>query len=648
MDPVISTQPTAGFVSPPVRDSNLLSPGPSQDLGLVTQASPLRPAGGLARLESAIIAAQAAQAAASPAALPAATVYTSSHEQGQDDEASAASASNADSSDDEDDPDFTPAIDRPSTPRRTRSATATDAPEPDSPERKMLCIQRGVRENCTHKKTASDPHRVCEACKFKDGTPLCTLARRCQECYAMSHDAFYVAVLAKRFANRRKTERKKKQSGKHESTAAQAVGDDVDDDDDTSPLSAPQPTFARPPPPMSAVAWPGTGTPIASTSYASTSTPRAATASMTLENASLCQLFELKMQPHTFCEARGLHPDTVASASGSVELCTLPLREVSARLHTNPTRRDFISGTSATPAAPVEPLPDLQDLENVLSDSDLSLGPSAASSVSKSDDDASPLGNENAIRSLIEFVAAHSLVEARAPVESKPSSDIRAAVQQQPGSRDRLALTSARVVVKAIAARDAQMQRVRASHRAGHVSALSDLTVKMPSYTPADDVLPLKAPTLAKEGATSWLTPLSKNAPISVATADVISLEEAMRSLVAINSSLDSAFYAFRDQFANPGDDEPPMYAALVEWIGHHIRDNVKLAVFAATSLTQARRDAVLRTSRLDEHERDTLRFLPVAHATSMFPQPDVAAAIASARRRTADDKDEKLTRLVT
>ena len=90
------------------------------------------------------------------------------------------------------------------------------------------------------------------------------------------------------------------------------------------------------------------------------------------------------------------------------------------------------------------------------------------------------------------------------------------------------------------------------------------------------------------------------------------------------------------------------MFAPLLDYVGMLVRDNLKLNVFAASTLMQMRRDYVLQNATLEPQYKLELRATPMFAAESLFPEDTVNAIIEKARVRNRDTRDAGLMKLAT
>ena len=115
----------------------------------------------------------------------------------------------------------------------------------------------------------------------------------------------------------------------------------------------------------------------------------------------------------------------------------------------------------------------------------------------------------------------------------------------------------------------------------------------MASYSPGDDVLPLRPPQPAAEFI-YWLPLPNKNGSVTVMMGDIKMLQSTARSACRVGTTLDRALTALASNFGPL--DQLPMFTPLLDYVDMLVRDNLKLNVFTASTLMQLRRDYVPRT----------------------------------------------------
>ena len=127
---------------------------------------------------------------------------------------------------------------------------------------------------------------------------------------------------------------------------------------------------------------------------------------------------------------------------------------------------------------------------------------------------------------------------------------------------------------------------------------------------------------------------------------DIELLESTARSVCRVGTTLDSALTALASNFGPL--EHLPILAPLLDYVGMLVRDNMKLNVFAASTLMQIRRDYVLQNATLESQYKLELRATPMFAAESLFPEDTVDAIIEKARVRNRDTRDAGLMKLAT
>ena len=165
----------------------------------------------------------------------------------------------------------------------------------------------------------------------------------------------------------------------------------------------------------------------------------------------------------------------------------------------------------------------------------------------------------------------------------------------------------------------------------------------MASYSPGDDVLPLRPPQPAAEFI-HWLPPPNKNGSVTVTMGDIEMLQSTARSSCRVGTTLDSALTALASNFGPL--DQLPMFTPLLDYVGMRVRDNLKLNVFTASTLMQLRRDYVPQNVTMDAQDKLELRVTLMMSADTLFPEDTVRAIIEKARALNRDTRDAGLMKL--
>ena len=388
-----------------------------------------------------------------------------------------------------------------------------------------------------------------------------------------------------------------------------------------------------------------------------------------IETACYNELKDNQLDLDRYCNARGLHPYTLQYVRKNREFATCPLRHVSKRLDSLfplpasqqmpqvPASLMGLLPPSSTPsasAAASAPPPDYdanaahRDFLNYTRDL-LSREPPRTYHTREEEPEVAAKTNEdNLVRAILSYIAEHSPVEAKAPPATASAPTLRAGFQLRTERPAKLCLTSSQLLKDCLTLRDDEFKEQVQQHRArelGKICQIKQLAVGMASYTPGDDVLPLRPPQPSAEYS-HWLPPPHKNGAVTVTMSDIELLESNARSACRVGTTLDSALTALASNFGPL--EQLPMFAPLLDYVGMLVRDNLKLNVFAASTLMQMRRDYVLQNATLEPQYKLELRATPMFAAESLFPEDTVNAIIEKARVRNRDTRDAGLMKLAT
>ena len=99
-------------------------------------------------------------------------------------------------------------------------------------------------------------------------------------------------------------------------------------------------------------------------------------------------------------------------------------------------------------------------------------------------------------------------------------------------------------------------------------------------------------------------------------------------------SILDSTLSALISKLPDPPTDNQQR---ILTWLATAVQDSAQLAVFSATSLTQCRRDAILKLSDFSKAEKAELRTSPMTNQPSLFDRKLALDVMDRARQRTTD-----------
>ena len=519
---------------------------------------------------------------------------------------------------------------------------------------------------CEHKKNPNDPHQrdLCEGCKIRYGVELCTMEKRCDSCVDLSKDEFQERVLDKRELNLRKKNarhrRNKERQLPHRSSPrfASSLSDAVRTD---VPLSPSGTTIVR----------------LGSAEKERLAEeakfrPTVSVARMRFDIEAACynELKDNQLDMDRYCNARGLHPYTLQYIRKHREFATCPLRHVSKRLESlyplpasqqmpqvPPSLMNLIPAAASAPpsaSASVAPPPDFdanaahRSLLNYTTDLLSRAPPRTYHSREEEPEAAAKASEENLVRAILSYIADHAPVEAKPPPATSSAPTLRAGFQLRTERPAKLCLTSSQLLKDCLTLRDDDFRDQVQQHRArelGKVCQVKPLTVGMASYTPGDDVLPLRPPQPAAEFS-HWLPLPHKNGSVTVTMGDVELLESTARSACRVGTTLDSALTALASNFGPL--DQLPMFAPLLDYVGMLVRDNLKLNVFTASTLMQLRRDYVLQNATMDAQDKLELRATPMMSADTLFPEDTVRAIIEKARARNRDTRDAGLMKLAT
>ena len=518
---------------------------------------------------------------------------------------------------------------------------------------------------CGHHKSPKDPHceGLCEGCKILHGIELCTLENRCEYCVDLSNEEFQERVLDKREMNLRKKNarhrRNKARQLPHRSSPrfASSMSDVVRTDIPMSPSGT---TIVRLDKKAKAEV-------LAQDKYR----PTASVSRMRFDIEAACynELKDNQIDADVYCRARGLHPYTLQYVRKNREFATCPLRHVSKRLESlfplpasqqmpqvPPSLMNLLpSSSTQSPAAAASVVPPNFDVNAAHSDfysytQDLvSRAPPRAYHTRDDEPEAAAKANEdNLVRAILSYIAERSPVEAKAPPATASAPTLRAGFQLRTEKPAKLCLTSSQLLKDCITLRDDEFKEQVHQHRArelGKITQIKHLSVGMASYMPGDDVLPLRPPQAAADYS-HWLPPPHKNGAVTITMSDVELLESTARSACRVGTTLDSALTALASHFGPL--EHIPMFAPLLDYVGMLVRDNMKLNVFAASTLMQIRRDYVLQNATLDAQHKIELRATPMMAADTLFPEDTVNAIIEKARVRNRDTRDAGLMKLAT
>ena len=519
---------------------------------------------------------------------------------------------------------------------------------------------------CGHHKNPKDPHceGLCEGCKIFHGIELCTLENRCECCVHLDNDEFQERVLDKREMNlRKKTARHRRNkerqlphrsSPRFTSSMSDVVRTDI-------PLSPSGTTIVR----------------LDSSAKAKLAAeaqyrPTVSVARMRFDIEAACynELKDNQLDLDRYCNARGLHPYTLQYVRKNREFATCPLRHVSKRLESiyplpasqqmpqvPPSLMNLMSAPSASTApaaASVAPPPDVdanaahRDLLDYTTDLLARAPPRQYLTREEEPEAAAKASEENLVRAILSYIAEHSPVEARAPPATSSAPTLRAGFQLRTERPAKLCLTSSQLLKDCLTLRDDEFKDQVQHHRArelGKICQLKQLSVGMASYTPGDDVFPLRPPQPSPEYS-HWLPLPHKTGSVTVTMSDIELLESTARSACRVGTTLDSALTALASNFGPL--EHIPMFAPLLDYVGMLVRDNMKLNVFTASTLMQLRRDYVLQNATLEPQYKLELRATPMFAADSLFPEATVDAIIEKARVRNRDTRDAGLMKLAT